>query len=97
MSTSAVGAMLEPRSIAVVGASGRQDSFGGRMVGEVLRTRADIDVHLVNPRYEDIGGRRCLPSTEAIDGPVDLVLLGVPDSQLEAELSRSAARGDRAA
>ena len=36
-----------------------------------------------------------MPSLDAIDGPVDLVLLGVPDSVLEEQLTRAAARGDR--
>jgi acyl-CoA synthetase (NDP forming) len=89
--------MLEPRSIAVVGASPRPGSFGDRMVSEVLRSPADVAVHLVNPRYEEMAGRRCYPSLADIGDPVDLVLLGVGDGALEGELSLAAKRGDRAA
>jgi acyl-CoA synthetase (NDP forming) len=93
----AVRCLLEPRSIAVVGASARAGGFGERMVGEVLRSTADVDVHLVNPRYDEIAGRRCVASLDDLPEPVDLVLLGVGDAALETELTRAAERGDRAA
>ena len=89
--------LLEPRSIAVVGASPRPGSFGERMVTEVLRSSAEVSVHLVNPRYADLAGRRCYPSLAEIGDAIDLVLLGVGDPALEAELSLVAKRGDRAA
>jgi acyl-CoA synthetase (NDP forming) len=89
--------MLEPRSIAVVGASPRPGSFGERMVTEVLRSSAKVAVHLVNPRHQEIGGRRCHSSLADIGDAIDLVLLGVGDSSLEAELTLAAKRGDRSA
>ena len=93
----AVRSLLEARSIALVGASGRPGSFGHRLVTEVGRSPGPVDLHLVNPRYDQIDGRPCVPSLDAIDGPVDLVLLGVPDTAVEAELTRAAGRGDRSA
>src|SRR5436309_2928503 len=93
----AVRAMLEARSVAIVGASNRPGSFGARMVSETARGAASLAVHLVNPRYDAIDGRPCRPSLRDIDGSVDLVLLGVPDSALEAELALAAERGDRSA
>jgi acyl-CoA synthetase (NDP forming) len=95
--TDSVRALLEPCSIAVVGASARPGSFGERMVAEVLRSSAELDVHLVNPRYGELAGRSCVASLDDVPQPVDLVLLGVGDMSLEAELSRAAKRGDRAA
>jgi acyl-CoA synthetase (NDP forming) len=89
--------LLEPRSIALVGASARPGSFGERMVDQVLRSSADLAVHLVNPGYDEIAGRRCVGSLADIDGPVDLVLLGVGDGALESQLRQAASRGDRAA
>jgi acetate---CoA ligase (ADP-forming) len=93
----AVRAMLEPRSVALVGASARPGSFGHRMVTEVARSSAAIDLHLVNPRYAEIDGRRCVGSLADLDEPVDLVLMGVPDAALEQQLGLAAGRGDRSA
>jgi acyl-CoA synthetase (NDP forming) len=91
----AVRSMLEPRTIAVVGASPRPGSFGERMATEVARSAATV--HFVNPRYDEIGGRPCHASLDQLPEPVDLVLLGVGDASLEAELKRAAVRGDRSA
>ena len=89
--------MLEARSIALVGASPRPGTFGQRMVEEVTRSPSRPEVHLVNPRYAELAGRRCVPSLADLDGPVDLVLLAVPDAALEQQLTLAARRGDRSA
>src|SRR6185437_9545158 len=95
--SSSLEPMLSARSVALVGASPRPGSFGQRMVEEVTRSPAMPRVHLVNPRYAEIGGRRCLPSLADIPEPVDLVLLGVRDDALEGQLTLAAGRGDRSA
>ncbi len=92
-----LASMLAARSVALVGASPRPGSFGQRMVDEVTRSPAKPQVHLVNPRYAQIGERRCVPSLADLPGPVDLVLLAVPDAALEQQLSLAARRGDGAA
>ena len=85
-----VRAMLEARRIAVVGASDRPGSFGHRLVTEVARSAGDIEISLVNPRYRTIAGRECVETLDDIEGPVDLVLLGVPDAAVEQEMRRAA-------
>jgi acyl-CoA synthetase (NDP forming) len=93
----AVRSMLGARSVAVVGASARPGSFGARLVAEITRSPSQPDVTLVNPRYDRIGDRPCVPSLADVPDAVDLVLLGVPDSALEDQLSLAAGRGDRSA
>jgi acyl-CoA synthetase (NDP forming) len=90
-------AMLEARTVAIVGASARPGSFGERLVTEVTRSPSAPIVHLVNPRYDEVAGRPCLDSLDEIDGPVDLVLFGVGDAAIEGHLATAAARGDRSA
>jgi acyl-CoA synthetase (NDP forming) len=67
------------------------------MVTEVARSAAAPDIHLVNPRYAEIDGARCVGSLADLDQPVDLVLMGVPDAALEGQLALAADRGDRSA
>jgi len=86
-------AMLEARSVALVGASRRPDSFGSRMLAEVLKSRAGPAVYPVNPRYADIDGISCYPSLADLPEPADLVLLGVPDAALEEQLALAARIG----
>jgi acyl-CoA synthetase (NDP forming) len=89
--------MLEARSVAVVGASGRPGSFGLRLATEVLRSPARPRIHLVHPRHREVLGTRCLPSLADVPDPVDLVLLGVPDRLLPEQLALAATRADAGA
>ena len=67
------------------------------MIEEVTRSPSRPRVHLVNPRYDQIGGEPCFRDLAAVPDPVDLVLLAVPDAALEGQLTLAARRGDRAA
>ncbi len=89
--------MLEPRSVAVVGASARVGSFGYRLATEVLASTAPLEVHLVNPRGGELREHPLVPSLSNMSGPVDLVLLGVPDTAVAAQLELAAGRGDSGA
>jgi acetate---CoA ligase (ADP-forming) len=93
----AVTAMLEARTVALVGASARAGSLGARMIAEVARSPSRPRTYLVNPRYGDIDGTPCLPSLAELPEPVDLVLLAVPDSALEAQLDAAARSQARSA
>jgi acetate---CoA ligase (ADP-forming) len=93
----AVTAMLEARSVALVGASARPGSLGARMISEMARSPARPRTYLVNPRYADIGGVPCLPSLAGVPEPVDLVLLAVPDTALEDQLTLAARTKARSA
>jgi acetate---CoA ligase (ADP-forming) len=93
----ALHAMLEAGSVAVVGASRREGSFGARMLAEVARSAARPAIYPVNPRYDEVGGLRCYPSLADLPEPADLVLLGVPDVALEQQLTLAASQGCRSA
>ncbi len=87
--------MLGARSVALVGASPRPNSFGSRMIIEAQRGSARL--HLVNPRYHRISGLACVPSIAEVDEPVDVVLLGVPDAALPDQLAAASAAGAKSA
>ena len=91
----ALAAMLEARTVALVGASPRPGSLGERMISEVTRSPARPEVYLVNPRHERVAGRPCHASLADLPGPVDLVLLAVPDPAVEEQLALAVRRGDR--
>ncbi len=93
----AVRAMLEARTVAVVGASTRPGSFGAQLVAEICAGDPGVRVVPVNPRYDEVAGLRCLPTLADVDGPVDLVMLGVPNPALEAQLHAAAEAGARSA
>ena len=89
--------MLSARSVAVVGAGDRADSFGWRLTTEALRSPGVERVHLVHPTRTTAFGRPCVPSLADVPEPVDLVLLGVPDKALAPTLALASERGDAGA
>ena len=92
-----VRAMLSARTVAVVGAGDRPDSFGSRLTTEALRSPGVERVHLVSPTRATAYGCPCVPSLADVPEPVDLVLLGVPDKALAPTLTIAAERGDAGA
>jgi acetate---CoA ligase (ADP-forming) len=88
--------MLHPRSIAVIGASPKAGTYGGRVMGSVLKSQDRVPVFPVNPRYEEVMGLRCFPSVEALPEAPDLVIVVVPHGQVVQVLEASSRRGVRA-
>jgi acetate---CoA ligase (ADP-forming) len=88
-----VTAMLEARSVVLVGASRRPGSLGARMVAEVTRSPSRPRLYPVNPRYD----APYLPSIADVPEPPDLVLLAVPDHALAGQLTAAKAAGARSA
>jgi acyl-CoA synthetase (NDP forming) len=93
----AVRRMLEPRSVAVVGASIKTGSLGASMMRELRRGGFDGAVYPVNPGYDEVDGYRCYPSITEVPESVDLAILGVANARMEQALTDAAAAGARSA
>lgn len=89
--------LLEPRSIAIVGASEKPGSFGRSTLEQVLANDFPGVIYPVNPNQASVLGLACYPSLEALPGPVDLVILAVSNALVEDQLKRAVAMGCRAA
>jgi acetate---CoA ligase (ADP-forming) len=85
--------MLEARSVAVVGASSRPDSFGEQLILQLRAGRFDGDIYPVNPRYDEILGLRCYPTMADLPARVDLAILGVSNALIEEQLLAAVAAG----
>ncbi|MBC8280141.1 MAG: acetate--CoA ligase family protein [Chloroflexi bacterium] len=88
--------MLNPRSIAVVGASPRM-AYGGRMLAAALKASERVNVYPVNPRYEDVQGVKCYPSVASLPETPDVVCVVVSSGQVLDVLNESHEKGTRAA
>jgi acyl-CoA synthetase (NDP forming) len=89
--------LLNPRSIAVVGASERPSSYGAKVVANLSRGSLAEHMHLVNPSRDSIDGRRCYRSVGEIDYPIDCAVLSVPADQVLGVLEECAEAGVRSA
>jgi acyl-CoA synthetase (NDP forming) len=90
---SAMDCLLRPRSIAVYGASPREESLSQRLLGSLASMSYAGDVYLVNPKYKEIAGRVVYPDLPSIGRPVDNTVLAVGDAQLEASFDDVLAAG----
>ena len=89
--------LLNPRSVALVGASARAGTVGNGIVQALVTTDFPGTVYPVNPKYDEIEGFRCYPSLSELPGPVDLALLCVAGRHLEALMIEAIEQGARSA
>lgn len=83
--------LFAPRSIAVIGASPRAGSFGGRTVENLAGY--DGALYLVNEKYQQIGDRPCYASLVDLPEVPDLAVLTTPAASTEALLEDCIAAG----
>src|SRR6478735_12078224 len=86
----AVERVLRPRSVAVVGASRRPDSFGGAAFRHILANDFRGELHPVNPNAEFVGSRR---ATARVPEDVDLAIVAVPAAAVPGVARECAAAG----
>ena len=91
----ALRAMLEARSVALVGASQRQGTPGNRMVRQLRVGGFSGTVAAVNPKYDEVEGLACYPTLEEVPFVPELVVLGVGNRLLEEQMEAAAERGAR--
>jgi acyl-CoA synthetase (NDP forming) len=73
--------LMNPRSIAVVGASERQDALGSRVIRNLRALGYTGRIYPVNPRYKSIGDLTCFPALTELPERVDAAFLAVPAAQ----------------
>ena len=93
---SSIDKMLNPRSIAVVGATPRLQ-YGGRMLAAALKAGDRVSVYPVNPRYDEIMGVKCYPSVSDLPEAPDVVGVVVSSGQVLNVLNECHQKGTRAA
>ena len=85
--------LLEPRSVAVVGANDRPGSYADIVLRNLERAGFDGEVFGVNPRRSEVHGRPCFPSVAELPHPVDAVVVAVPAVAVPEVIAETAARG----
>ena len=70
--------ILNPESIAVVGASDVFMKGASMFLGYLIESGYQGKIYPVNPKSNTAQGLKCYPSLKEIDGPVDHIIVGVP-------------------
>ncbi len=89
-------ALLNARSVAVVGAGADPAKISGRPIAYMLARGYSGAIYPVNPRRQEVQGLRCYPSIGAIGQPVDLAIVGTAADQVETVIREGIAAGVKA-
>ncbi len=92
----AVRAVLEPRSVAVIGASRRRGTVGGEVLHNLLSAEFQGPVYPVNNQADVVQSLPAYRTVADIPGPVDLAVIVVPAESVIQAASACAAAGVRA-
>ncbi len=80
-----VAALLDPRAIAVIGASSRPGTLSWWPLHLLAGSGYRGSIYPINPNREEIDGIRCYTSLEAVPGPVDVAIVALDaDRSLDA-------------
>lgn len=89
--------LLNPASIAIIGASDKAGRIGGMPIDLLVQFGFAGAIYPVNPKYETVFGLRCYAQVEDLPENIDLAVLAIGAEDVTPMLKRCHARGVRAA
>lgn len=87
---------LDPRSIAVIGASDDPTRIGGRTLFNIRQGGFEGPVYPINPGRETVQGLAAWPAIGAVEEPVDCAVIALPGELVIDAVEQCAAKGVRA-
>ena len=97
MSGHYLGALFEPRSVALVGASESPAKVGGRVLENLRSGGYRGALFAVNPRHANVRGVPCVPSVDRLPQPVDLAVIATPPGTVPGIIEQCGKLGIRSA
>jgi len=70
--------LLNPKAIALIGATDRKGSVGQSLIKNLLLGKGDRKVYFVNPKRESAMGEKCWPSIASVPEQVNLAIVATP-------------------
>lgn len=89
--------ILAAKSIAVIGASQKKNSVGGRVFGNLIEAGYSGELFAVNKKYKEVSGRPCVASIAELDQAVNLAVIATPASSVPSLIRECGERGIRGA
>lgn len=87
--------LINPRSIAIVGASAEVDGHAGRTLANLVRTGYRGEIFPVNPRHRGLSGYRCYESVDQLSAQIDVAYLMLRAETAVQHVEQCAAHGIR--
>ena len=87
--------LFEPESVAVFGASDREDSVGQVLFANLLQTGFGGRLFPINPKHEVVQGQQTFKSLHDVPGRVDLAIICTPAMSVPGIIEQCGERGVR--
>ena len=91
-----IGALLNPRSVAIIGASPDETRLRGRLPSVMLMHPYPGNLYPVSRSHDEIMGLKAWPAIGDVPEAVDLAILAIPSRFVAEELERCGAAGVKA-
>lgn len=88
-----IESILNPRSVAVIGASNDPSKWGGSVLALLRKFGFRGNIFPINPRADTVQGLAAFQSVSAVQQPVDVAVLAVPSDKAPAALKDCAQAG----
>jgi len=90
-------AVFYPKSIAIIGASSREKTVGNDVVKNLVQQGYQGQIYPINPKIDELYGRRVYHEITEIEGEADLLILAIPAKFVADEIRKGASKGAKAA
>lgn len=88
-----LAALMNPESVAVIGASEDQTKFGGRLYKTLIRHGYRGTIYPINPGRESLFGIKTFPDISALPEAPDMVIMALPTEKVKDEIKKCAEKG----
>ncbi|MBT8067419.1 MAG: bifunctional acetate--CoA ligase family protein/GNAT family N-acetyltransferase [Gammaproteobacteria bacterium] len=78
MDTHYLASLFTPETVALFGASDREDSVGGVVFKNLLTSGFEGRIYAINPKRDEIQGQRAFSSLDEIEDSIDLAVVATP-------------------
>jgi acetyl coenzyme A synthetase (ADP forming)-like protein len=84
--------LMKPRAVAVIGASNEQGKIGNSVMRNLIDGGYAGEIHPVNPKADEICGRKAYRSIADVPGEVDVAVFTIPAKFVPAALEEAGAK-----
>jgi len=74
----AMNRIMQPDAVAVIGASSEDGKIGNSVMKNLINGGYKGNIYPINPKADEILGKKCYKSVKDIPGPVDIAVFAIP-------------------
>ena len=82
MNSHYLSSLFTPGSLALFGASNREDAVGGIVLRNLLNAGFKGPIYPINPKRDEVQGQKAYGSLDAIEAEVELAVVATPASSI---------------